>query len=67
MSGQEQLLNLKEMSALLKINAEVLRRWLRSGKLPGLKVGSEWRVKYSDLEPMLSSSQDNEIIIQKKT
>ena len=67
MSGQEQLLNLKEMSALLKINAEVLRRWLRSGKLPGLKVGSEWRVKYSDLEPMLSSSQDNAKIIKKKT
>lgn len=67
MNNQEQLLNLKEVSALLKINTEVLRRWLRSGKLAGLKVGSDWRVKYSDLEPMLSSSKDNAKIITKKS
>lgn len=67
MNNQEQLLNLKEVSALLKINTEVLRRWLRSGKLAGLKVGSDWRVKYSDLEPMLSSSNDNAKIITKKS
>ena len=67
MNNQEQLLNLKEVSALLKINTEVLRRWLRSGKLAGLKVGSDWRVKYSDLEPMLSSSNDNAKIISKKS
>lgn len=65
MSEQEQLLNLKEVSALLKINPEVLRRWLRSGKLPGLKVGSDWRVKYSDLEPMLLSSSDAKIVKKK--
>ncbi len=66
MDTQEQLLNLKEVSALLKINTEVLRRWLRSGKLAGLKVGSDWRVKYSDLEPLLSSSNNNAKIIKKK-
>jgi excisionase family DNA binding protein len=67
MFEQEQLLNLKEVSALLKINTEVLRRWLRSGKLAGLKVGSDWRVKYSDLEPLLSSSNDNAKIVSKKS
>ena len=67
MFEQEQLLNLKEVSALLKINTEVLRRWLRSGKLAGLKVGSDWRVKYSDLEPLLSSSNENAKIIRKKS
>ena len=66
MNDQEQLLNLKEVSSLLKINTEVLRRWLRSGKLAGLKVGSDWRVKYSDLEPLLSSSNNNAKIIAKK-
>ena len=67
MNEQEQLLNLKEVSALLKINTEVLRRWLRSGKLAGLKVGSDWRIKYSDLQPLLSSSNDNAKIITKKS
>lgn len=67
MLEQEQLLNLKEVSALLKINTEVLRRWLRSGKLAGLKVGSDWRVKYSDLEPLLSSTNENAKIVSKKS
>ena len=67
MLEHEQLLNLKEVSSLLKINTEVLRRWLRSGKLAGIKVGSDWRVKYSDLEPLLSSSNDKAQIVSKKS
>ena len=47
------LLNLKEVSQILKINTEVLRRWLRNGKLPGIKVGSDWRVNPADLQPFL--------------
>lgn len=66
MFEQEQLLNLKEVSSLLKINTEVLRRWLRSGKLAGLKVGSDWRVKYSDLEPLISTSNQNAKVYNKK-
>lgn len=47
------LLNLKEVSKILSINTEVLRRWLRNKKLPGIKVGSDWRVNEKDLEPFL--------------
>lgn len=66
MLENDQLLNLKEVSALLKINAEVLRRWLRAGKLAGIKVGSDWRVKYSDLEPFFNSTNDNAKVIKHK-
>lgn len=54
MTETQKLLNLKEVSQLLKINTEVLRRWLRSGKLPGVKVGSDWRVNQADLQPFLN-------------
>ncbi len=50
------LLNLKEVSEILKINTEVLRRWLRSGRLPGIKVGSDWRVDSAALQVFLSQS-----------
>lgn len=56
MSTTRKLLNLKEVSALLNMNTEVLRRWLRNGKLPGVKVGSDWRVNAADLEPFLNPS-----------
>lgn len=48
------LLTLKEVSKILNINTEVLRRWLRCKKLPGIKVGSDWRVNEKDLEPFLT-------------
>ncbi len=54
MSDTQKLLNLKEVSQILKINTEVLRRWLRGGKLPGVKVGSDWRVNPADLQPFLN-------------
>lgn len=64
MNDSQNLLNLKEVSQLLKINPEVLRRWLRNGKLKGIKVGSDWRVYYSDLRiflngPLPVSSESN--------
>lgn len=62
----DELLNLKEVSALLKVNTEVLRRWLRSGKLPGIKIGSDWRVKFADLAPLFVSSENSLKIVKKK-
>lgn len=55
----KKLLNLKEVSSLLNMNTEVLRRWLRNGKLPGVKVGSDWRVNQADLEPFLKPQGSN--------
>lgn len=57
MNEQTKLLNLKEVSKLLSINTEVLRRWLRCGKLRGVKVGSDWRVNMADLSPFLNPDQ----------
>lgn len=53
MENGNKLLNLKEVSKLLQINPEVLRRWLRNGKLRGVKVGSDWRVYESDIQSYL--------------
>jgi hypothetical protein len=38
-----------------------LRRWLRSGKLRGVKVGSDWRVNAVDLEPFLNPGRKDGI------
>ncbi|NCB39461.1 MAG: DNA-binding protein [Erysipelotrichia bacterium] len=54
MGELNKLLNLKEVSQILNINTEVLRRWLRTGKLSGVKVGSDWRVNPDALQPFLN-------------
>lgn len=53
---EKRLLALKEVAKILNMNPEVLRRWLRSGKLPGVKVGSDWRVNSADLDKFFLNS-----------
>jgi excisionase family DNA binding protein len=67
MKDTPKLLNLKEVSHLLKVNTEVLRRWLRSGKLNGIKVGSDWRVSSTDLASFLKDAATTEPDKDKKT
>ncbi|HNX29714.1 MAG TPA: helix-turn-helix domain-containing protein [Syntrophomonadaceae bacterium] len=48
-----ELLTVEEVASYLKMNPEVIRRWLRENRLPGIKVGKEWRISKEDLENML--------------
>lgn len=57
MSDLQKLLTLKEASDILNVNPEVLRRWLRGGRLTGVKVGSDWRIRQSDLASLLHPAQ----------
>jgi len=57
MSDPQKLLTLKEASDILNVNPEVLRRWLRGGKLTGVKVGSDWRIRPADISSLLYPAQ----------
>ena len=47
---REELLTPTEVAAELKTTVETVRHWLRTGVLPGLRIGPrQWRVKRSDL------------------
>lgn len=51
------LLTVEEAAEYLKIHPHVLRRWLREGKLPGIKLGNHWRIDESDLKAFLESQK----------
>ncbi|HOT26559.1 MAG TPA: helix-turn-helix domain-containing protein [Candidatus Ozemobacteraceae bacterium] len=53
MGDPQKLLTLKEASEILHVNPEVLRRWLRGGRVNGVKVGSDWRISQTELSNML--------------
>lgn len=48
-----ELLKVEEVAAYLKMNPEVVRRWFREKRLPGLKIGKEWRIAKEDLDFLL--------------
>jgi excisionase family DNA binding protein len=50
---QERYLSADDIAAQIKMSALTVRKWLRSGKLKGVRAGRLWRVKESDLHAFL--------------
>jgi excisionase family DNA binding protein len=44
------ILNASELSEYLHVNKATIYRMLRDGKLPGFRVGSEWRFHVDAIE-----------------
>ena len=42
--------NPQRVAIILCVTRRTVYSWLRSGKLPGKKIGGVWRVKYEDLK-----------------
>jgi uncharacterized protein len=55
------ILTVEQAAAKLQISAKVVREYLRTGILPGRKVGKAWRVVESDLENWVSSGQTDRV------
>ncbi len=49
----EKLYTVNELTEILRVSQRTIYRYLKSGELKGVKVGSEWRFKESDLKKYL--------------
>jgi len=50
---QDRLLTPEEVAAHTNVSTVTVGRWLREGKLKGLKAGRQWRIREEDLEKFL--------------
>ncbi|PKM81224.1 MAG: excisionase [Firmicutes bacterium HGW-Firmicutes-14] len=53
---KERLLTVDEVAEILRTTPNTIYRWLRAGKLPGVKIGKEWRIKKETLAAKLTES-----------
>jgi len=53
----DELLTPEESAKYLKMHVDSVRRLMRAGKLPGVKVGGGWRIQKSVLDVMLSGGK----------
>jgi excisionase family DNA binding protein len=55
-AGQDEALTVAEVAQRLKLSTETVRRWLREGKLRGVRFSDAggWRVRASEVERVLS-------------
>jgi excisionase family DNA binding protein len=47
-------LTIEEAAPRLRIAPKTLRKWLRAGEFPGVKVGRKWLVREADVEHALT-------------
>lgn len=52
---QERLLTPEDVARRLNVSLVTVGRWLREGKLKGVKAGRQWRVKENDLQEFLKT------------
>lgn len=54
--NMEEYLTPEEVAEILKVSNKAILDWLRSGNIPGTKVGRLWRIPKADLETWLESN-----------
>ncbi|MEW6522831.1 MAG: helix-turn-helix domain-containing protein [Bacillota bacterium] len=54
------LLTIEEAAEYLRVTPATIYRWCRSGKLPAIKVGKQWRLSVNDLKDWLEQQKDDE-------
>jgi len=52
---EEDYYTLQEIAERLKVSYRTVYRWVHSGKLPAYKLGSDWRVKESDVSDFIKA------------
>ena len=55
--GTEKLLTVEDAAKVLLVKPTTIRKWLKAGKLKGMKMGRLWRVRESELEAFLSEGE----------
>ncbi len=50
-------LTVTDVAKQLQVSEDTVRRWLKSGKLVGLKFGKDWRIDPDDLKAFLAQSR----------
>lgn len=55
--GHETLVDMAEAVRLLKTTRPTFYRWVRAGRIPGHKVGRQWRFQKADIERFLKGEE----------
>ena len=60
-----ELMTVKQAAAYLQVNPKTLYRWLKDGKIAGVKLnGNAWRVRRADLDRWMSPMRGLKVIKQ---
>jgi len=59
---EQSFLNPQEISGLLRVSVQSVRRWIKEGSLPAYKVGPRmWRIRKTDLDEWLDRQRSTTV------
>ena len=57
MVNKEEVLTAEEVAEYLRIHPYTLRRLARAGKLPGFKIGGQWRFNKEEMQKWMTKGK----------
>jgi len=58
---EDKILNVEQIAKFFDVSDQTVWRWCKSGKLPAFKIGSQWKIRQSDINKII-----NQKIVVKK-
>ncbi|MBU0731273.1 helix-turn-helix domain-containing protein [Patescibacteria group bacterium] len=52
--SERTILTTKEVADLLRVSLITVRRWLKSGKIPSIRIGKHYRIRRDDIEDLFN-------------
>ena len=53
----EPLLTIPNVAEICRVSERTVRRWIKAGELPAIRLGRQWRIVRKDLERIISDNQ----------
>ena len=50
----DKILGVEELAKFFGVSDQTIWRWCKAGKLPAFKIGSQWKIRQSDLNKVIS-------------
>jgi excisionase family DNA binding protein len=54
MQKRETIYGVDELAKFLRVTRSTVRDWCKRGKLPGFKIGKEWKIRVADLQKSIN-------------
>ena len=50
----DKIMNVEQIAKFFGVSDQTIWRWCKSGKLPAFKIGSQWKVRQSDISKIIN-------------
>ena len=50
----DKIMNVGQLSKFFGVSDQTIWRWCKSGKLPAFKIGSQWKIRRSDINKIIN-------------